>query len=100
MVGDKVEEANWKGLYVNDHWQQMKGIMMETAQDTCGMTKGPRRHKETWWWNEEVAEAVREKKIKYRKWKTDNTKDAMMEYKKSRRNAKGVISSAKEKKHK
>jgi len=29
------------------------------------MTKGPRRHKETWWWNEEVAEAGREKKIKY-----------------------------------
>ena len=32
------------------------------------MTKGPRIHKETWWWNEEVAEAIREKKIKYRKW--------------------------------
>jgi len=31
--------------------------------------KQPRRHKETWWWNEEVAEAVREKKIKYGKWK-------------------------------
>ena len=28
------------------------------------MTKGPRRHNETWWWNEEVAEAVREKKIR------------------------------------
>jgi len=26
------------------------------------MSKGPCRHKETWWWNEEVAEAVREKK--------------------------------------
>ena len=55
MVGDKVEEAKWKGLCVNDHWQQMKGIMMEKAQDIFGMTKGPRRHKETWWWNEEVA---------------------------------------------
>jgi len=22
MVGDKVEEVNWKGLGVNDHWQQ------------------------------------------------------------------------------
>ena len=33
------------------------------------MTKGTRRHKETWWWNEEVAEAVREKKIKNGKWK-------------------------------
>ena len=29
-VGGKVK---WKGLGVNDHWQQMKGIMMETAQD-------------------------------------------------------------------
>ena len=58
--------------------------MMETAQDICGMTKGPRRHKETWWWNEEVAEAVREKKIMYGKWKKENTKEARMEYKKSR----------------
>ena len=34
-------------MCVNDHWQQMKGIMMETAQDICGMKKGPCRHKET-----------------------------------------------------
>ena len=98
MVGDKVEEAKWKGLCVNDHWQQMKGIMMESAQDICGMTKGPHGHKERWWWNEEVAEAVREKKIKYGKWKKENTKEARMEYKKSRKNAKRVISSSKEKK--
>ena len=64
MVRDKVEEATWKGLGVNVHRQQMKGLMMETAQDICGMTKGLCRHKETWWWNV-VAEAVREKKIKY-----------------------------------
>jgi len=44
--------------------------------------KGSRKHKETWWWNEQVAEAVREKKIKYRKWKKENTKEARMEYKK------------------
>ena len=100
MVRDKVQEANWKGLCVNDHWQQMKGIMMETAQEICGMTKRPRRHKETWWWNEQVAEAVREKKIKYGNWKKENTKEARMEYKKCRQNAKSVISSAKEKKQK
>ena len=57
----------------------MKGIMMETAQEICGMTKGPCRHKETWWWNEDVAEAVREKKIMYGKWKKENTKEAMIE---------------------
>ena len=100
IVGEKVQEAKWKNLGVNDHWQQMKGIMMETAQDRCGMTKGPCRHKETWWWNVDVAEAVKEKKIMYGKWKKENTKEARTEYKKSRQNAKRVISSAKEKKQK
>ena len=51
------------------------------------MREGPCRHYETWWWNEEVAEAVREKKIKYGKWKKENTKETRMEYKKSRKNA-------------
>jgi len=37
------------------------------------MSKGPCRHKETLWWNEEVAEVVREKKIKYRKWNRENS---------------------------
>jgi len=52
------------------------------------------------WRNEEVAEAVREKKIKYRKWKRENSKDAWLEYKKNRQSAKTVTSSAKEKKQK
>jgi len=90
MVGDKVEEVKWKGMGVSDHWQHMKDIMMETAQEICGMTKGPRRHIETWWWNEEVAEAVRDKKIKYGKWKKENTKEARMVYKKSRQNRRGL----------
>jgi len=28
-VGDKVQEAKWKGLAVNDHWQQTKDIMKQ-----------------------------------------------------------------------
>jgi len=49
MVKDKVAEAEWKLLDVNEHWQQVKNIMMETAQVACGLSKGPWRHKETWW---------------------------------------------------
>ena len=59
---DKAAEAKWKYFNVNEHWQQVNNIIMETAQVTCGLSKGPCRHKETWWWNEEVAEAAREKK--------------------------------------
>jgi len=43
----------------------MKNIIKETAKDTCRLSKGLCRQKETWWWNEEVAEAVRENKKKY-----------------------------------
>jgi len=49
---------------------------METAQVTCGLSKGPCSHKETWWWNEEVAEAVREKKKKYGNWKKEKSAQA------------------------
>jgi len=49
----------------------MKNIMMDTEQVTCGLSKGPCRCKETWWWNEEVAEAVTEKKKKYGNWKKE-----------------------------
>ena len=81
-----VEEAEWKYLDLNEQWQQMKNMMTETAQDICGMSKHPCRHKETWWWNEEFAEAIREKK--YGNWKKENLTEAWKEYKKSRQNAK------------
>jgi len=37
----KVEEAEWKYFDVNKHWQQLKNIMMDTVQVTCGLSKGP-----------------------------------------------------------
>jgi len=64
MVNDKVAEAEWKYIDVNEHWQQMKNIMMDTAEVTNGLSKGPCRHKETWRWNEE-------KKKKNGNWKKE-----------------------------
>ena len=72
MVRDKVKEAEWKYLDLNEHSQQ-KNIMMETAQDIRGM-----------WWNEKVAEAVRKKKNKYGNWKRENSTKPWKEYKRSR----------------
>jgi len=56
--------------------------------------------KETWWWNDEGAEAVRKKNIKYGNGKRENSTEAWKEQKKSKQNVKRVISSAKEKKNK
>ena len=45
---EEYRQGRGSKMGVNDHWQQMKGIVMETAQDICGMGNGPCRHKETW----------------------------------------------------
>jgi len=54
----------------------MKNVMMETAQVTCGLSKGPCMHKETWWWNEDVAESGREKKKRYGNYKKEKSTEA------------------------
>jgi len=72
---------------------------METAQVTCRLSEGPCRHKETWWWNEEVVEAVSERKRKYGNWKKKN-RQRHGRSTRSRQNAKRVISLAKGKKQK
>ena len=95
---DKVSEAEWKYLHVNEHWQQLKNMMMERALATCGLSEGPCRHNETWWWNEEVAEAVRGTKKKYGNWKKIDR--GIEEYKRSKQIARMVISLAKGKKQK
>jgi len=100
MENDKVTEAEWKYLDINEHWQQMKNIMIDSPQVTCVLSKGPHGHKETLWWNEEVAEAVREKKKKYGNWKKEKSTEAWKDYKKSKQNAKRVISLTNGKKQK
>ena len=32
-------QAEWKYSDVDEHWQQMKNLMMETAKDVSGMSK-------------------------------------------------------------
>ena len=47
----KVDEIQKKWLLMKETW--LKG-----SNQLCGMTKGPSRHKETWWWNRDVEKLV------------------------------------------
>ena len=47
-------------------WRGFKDCLLEAAEETCGKTKGNQRHSETWWWNDEVAEAIKEKQQLYK----------------------------------
>ena len=45
---------------VESVWRDLKDCLLIAADEVCGRTKVPVRYKETWWWNEKVAEAIRE----------------------------------------
>jgi hypothetical protein len=47
-------------------WSDFRKCFMEVAEDVCGKTKGNRRHDTTWWWNDEVAEFIKEKQRLYK----------------------------------
>ena len=47
-----------KPVGVEDVWKNFKKCLIEEAVEE---TRGMRRHKESWWWNEEIAALVKEK---------------------------------------
>ena len=43
--------------------------MVSEAEAVCGRSKGPPRHTETWWWNDEIVEEVESKRRLFLMWK-------------------------------
>ena len=62
----------WRGGEVESiekEWEKFRDIVMECANDVCGMRRvGGRRRKGIGWWNEEVGRAVAEKKRAFEEW--------------------------------
>ena len=65
----------------------------KATEQVCGWTKGPPRHSETWWWNDEGAKAIEEKRRCY---KTRTASDRN-KYKEARRNARRSVALAQQK---
>src|ERR1700757_2086104 len=39
--------------HVDDLWNELKSTSSDATERVCGRTKGPARHKQTSWWNDE-----------------------------------------------
>jgi len=101
---DKAEEESAEGI-----WQDLKQCLLEGTEEVCGRTKGPRVHRETWWWNKETDRVVEEKRTKFRELKKaeelkktndlnegKSVEEAAEAYKQAKRNSKRVIWRVKE----
>jgi len=84
-------------------WKEFRDCLVDGANEVCGRTKGPPRHKESWWWNDKVAAAVGEKRRMYLKMKESKKGDDKqraqedsLAYGRSKNECKKVIGKAKE----
>jgi phage terminase small subunit len=65
------------------------------ASEEFGVTKGGKREtKETWWWNEKVQNAIKEKKECFRRMHLDRSVDNVERYKVAKKTAKRAVSEA------
>ena len=50
-------------------WAKARSIMLQACEKSCGRTSGRRgKERETWWWSDTVARAIKEKKVAYKTW--------------------------------
>ncbi|KAI5094883.1 hypothetical protein C0J45_14958 [Silurus meridionalis] len=83
---------------VLDDWATTAGVMREAARKVLGVTSGNRKEdKETWWWNEEVQESIRRKRLAKQKWDRQSDEKSRQEYKEMRQQVKRDVANAKEK---
>ena len=50
------------GMVELKHCGGLKECLVKESEEVCGITKDLQRHRETWWWNEEVSQVIKEKK--------------------------------------
>ena len=77
-------------------WTQLRDNIIEAGREICGETSGHRRERrETWWWNATVQQAIKDKKVAYKKWQKSKEEGDKQEYQEKKRQAKREVDKAK-----
>ena len=54
---------------VDERWTSLKDKLLQATKQVCGVSSNHPWRKQTWWWNNQVKEAVREKRRCFKLWK-------------------------------
>jgi hypothetical protein len=79
----------------DEMWNEMKGSLLRATEEVCRKTSGRiRRRKGTWWWNDEVAQAVKNKRVLYKVWFRSKSVEDKLKYQEAKRVARRVVAKA------
>ena len=74
-----------------DLWGSYKKGILQACDELCGKTKGRGDRGNTWWWNEQVRDAIDRKKKAFKLWCTNLSMESKINYMKARNEMKKVI---------
>jgi hypothetical protein len=84
-----------EGVDANSMWMKMSTCIRKVASEEFRVIKGGKREtKETWWWNEKVQNAIKEKKECFRHMHLDISVDNIERYKAVKKTIKQAVSEA------
>jgi hypothetical protein len=91
-----LKEGPWhEGGDANSMWMKIATCIRKVALKEFRVTKGGKcETKETWWWNEKVQKAIKEKKECFRHMHLDRSADNIERYKVVKKTAKWAVSEA------
>ncbi|PWZ15356.1 LINE-1 retrotransposable element ORF2 protein [Zea mays] len=76
-------------------WRKMAMCIRKIASEEFGLSQGNRREvKDTWWWNEDVQKAIKEKKDCYKRLHHDKCAENIEKYRIAKKSAKRAVSRA------
>ena len=79
-----------------DEWDKTADMLRKTAETVLGVTFGKRKaDRETWWWNEEVQESIKEKKEAKKAWDKIRDENTKRIYKEKKSKAKKAVAMVK-----
>ena len=79
-----------------DEWDKTEEMLRKTAETVLGVTFGKQKEdRETWWWNEEVQESIKEKKEAKKAWDKIRNKNTEKIHKEKESKAKKAVAIAK-----
>ncbi|XP_050514773.1 uncharacterized protein LOC126890015 isoform X1 [Diabrotica virgifera virgifera] len=78
-------------------WQLLKGILIETAREACEVYRKNNKTKQTSWWNDEIKNHVKMKKKMWEKYLGNKTEENYDRYKEERKKVRDMIKIEKEK---
>ncbi|XP_046972435.1 uncharacterized protein LOC124539180 [Vanessa cardui] len=104
IVEKMIEMSDMKETLANECWIEMARYIRKVAKDVFGESKGKGLiDRDTWWWNDEVQNVLKEKKVAFKEWQVVKNVNASLKdekkeiYREFKRRAKKVVAVARAK---